>query len=179
VTLVDLFRGKLARDRDEAHFLTQQVQRNDVLECMSGGLKILRERLGPGAPIGSMGFCMGGGFALLAACNLDLFFCVDYYGMIQDAQETRTLKGPVILILGSEDKRVTPWAIQQLLPAMVVHQKRIDVHLYPNAAHAFHRPGWEGHSPLSAADAWQKTLAFLHRFHDQSPKGSDHWATLG
>ena len=48
---------------------------------------------------------------------------------------------------------------------MVMHKKRLDVHLYPNAAHAFHRPNWEGHSPLSAADAWQKTIAFLHRFH--------------
>ena len=85
--------------------------------------------------------------------------------MIQDAQETRSLKGPVILMLGSEDKRVTPWAIQELLPAMVAHKKRIDVHLYPNAMHAFHRPNWEGHSPLSAADAWQKTLGFLNRFH--------------
>ncbi|HVO77996.1 MAG TPA: dienelactone hydrolase family protein, partial [Methanomassiliicoccales archaeon] len=107
-----------------------------------------------------------GGYALLAACNLDLSFCVDYYGMIQDPQEARSLKGPVILMLGSEDKRVTPWAIQELLPAMVANKKRIDVHLYPNAGHAFHRPNWEGHSPLSAADAWQKSITFINRFHD-------------
>ncbi|MDD1770469.1 MAG: dienelactone hydrolase family protein, partial [Methanomassiliicoccales archaeon] len=112
VALVDLFGRKLAKDRNEALFLTQHVQREELLACMSGGLKILREKLGPGAPIGTMGFCAGGGFALQAACDLDFFFCVDYYGMIQDADETKSLKGPIILMLGSEDRRVTPWAIK-------------------------------------------------------------------
>lgn len=107
---------------------------------------------------------MGGGFALLGACNLNMSFCVDYYGSIENVEQVRGLRGPVLLILASEDERVTPWAYQHFLPAATKFQKRVDMHLYPNARHAFHRPNWEGHNPNAAKDAWEKTLGFASQF---------------
>ena len=81
--------------------------------------------------------------------------------MIEDAEKVKGLRGPIVLMLASEDERVTPWAFQHLLPAATKHEKRVDVHLYPNSRHAFHRPNWEGHNAEAANDAWQKTLLFL------------------
>jgi len=107
---------------------------------------------------------MGGGFALLGASGSDFAFCVDYYGLIEDAEKLKDVKGPIVVMLGSEDERVNPWVFQQLLPAATKHKKRVDVHLYPNARHAFHRPDWEGHDPQAAKDAWSKTLNFLSQF---------------
>jgi dienelactone hydrolase len=40
------------------------------------------------------------------------------------------------------------------------YEKRIEVQLYPNAMHTFHRSGWEGHNPEAAKDAWEKTTRF-------------------
>ncbi len=161
VVLVDLFRGKHPKDFKEGQFVRDSLKEEEILECIGGGQHILRERYGSGSLTGTMGFCMGGGYALLGACHLDFEFCVDYYGMIMDADAVESLRGPTILMLGSEDQRVTPWAFSQLLPAMQRRKKRIDAHLYPNAGHAFHMPGAAGYSEAAAKDAWDKTLHFL------------------
>jgi carboxymethylenebutenolidase len=161
---VDLYRGKHASSLEEGFKLRSALKEEDVLGALKSGLELLRGKIGGNAKIGSMGFCMGGGLALLGACNLDYAFCVDYYGLIEDADQVKEVKGPVQLVLGSEDERVTPWAFQHLLPAAMKYKKRVDVHLYPNARHAFHRPNWEGHNPEAAKDAWEKTLLFISQF---------------
>ena len=160
---IDLFRGAKAESLEDGMKLREAVTRSDLQRGMSAGVEVLRQKCGAGA-VGAMGFCMGGGFALQAVCDLGLDFCVDYYGQIPDAGDVSKLNGPVLLILASDDTRVTPWALERFLPAAVTHQKRVEVQLYPNARHAFHRPGWEGHDPAAAADAWGKTLRFLSQF---------------
>lgn len=160
---IDLFRGAKAESLEDGMKLREAVTRSDLQRGMSAGVEVLRQKCGAGA-VGAMGFCMGGGFALQAVCDLGLDFCVDYYGQIPDAGDVSKLNGPVLLILASDDTRVTPWALERFLPAAVTHKKRVEVQLYPNARHAFHRPGWEGHDPAAAADAWGKTLRFLSQF---------------
>jgi len=161
VVLVDLFRGVRPKDFKEGMFVRDSLKDDEVLDCIGGGQHVLRERYGSGSLTGTMGFCMGGGYALLGACRLDIDFCIDYYGMIKDVEEVERLRGPTILMLGSEDPRVTPWAFEHLLPAMQRKKKRIDAHLYPNAGHAFHSPGAAGYNEAAAKDAWDKTLLFL------------------
>jgi len=161
---VDLFRGKRPSSVEEGLKIRSELKEKEVLDALQSGLALLKGKMHADARIGSMGFCMGGGFALLGACNLDFAFCIDYYGMIENAEQVKGARGPIELMLGSEDERVTPWAFQYLLPAATKHKKRIDVHLYPNARHAFHRPNWEGHNADAARDAWQKTLLFLSQF---------------
>ena len=158
---VDIYRGKRLGTLEEGFKIREELSKDEILDALGNGLKLLREQIGNNARIGTMGFCMGGGFALLGACNLEFDFCIDYYGMTQKTEEVAGLKGPVQLLLGSEDERINPWAFQNFLPAAMKYKKRVDLHLYPNARHAFHRPNWEGHSPEAARDAWSKTLQFL------------------
>ncbi len=162
--VLDLFRGRRAASVEEGHKLRAELTDDAALAAFAGAEATLREKTGRTAKIGSMGFCMGGSYALLAACKLDLDFCVDYYGSVQDSTILEKLRGPLCLVLASEDERVTPWAFQSLLPAAMKYKKRVDVHLYPNTKHAFHRPGWPGHEAVAAKDAWEKTLLFLGQF---------------
>lgn len=164
VAAADLYQGKYARDFEEGMKLRQSLSREEVLDAIGKGVRILKQKLGKTARVGTLGFCMGGGFALLGACNLGLDFCVDYYGMIENADEIDGIAGPVLMFLGSEDARITPWAFQSLLPAAVKHKKRVDVQLYPNTWHAFHRPNWEHHNAEAARDAWSRTIMFLSSF---------------
>ncbi len=161
VAVVDLYKGRYAKTMEEAREIRSALKREDILDAFANGVKLLRGKLGGEARLGSMGFCMGGGFALLGASNLGLDFCVDYYGMMENSDDVKGVKGPVLLILASEDPRITPWAFQSFLPAAATHKKRVDVQLYPNVGHAFHRPGWQGHNEDAARDAWKRTVEFL------------------
>jgi carboxymethylenebutenolidase len=159
---VDLYKGRLAASLEEGRMLKEAVARDALADALRSGAELLKEA--GAVRTGAMGFCMGGGFALQGACDLGLDFAVDYYGMIPAEDDVARLKGPVLLILGSDDERITPWAFQKLLPAAMKHKKRVEVELYPNCKHAFHRPGGEAHNPEAAADAWDKTIRFLEQF---------------
>lgn len=160
---IDLYRGKTAKTIEEGYALRGAVSREQLLDGIANGMELLKSDA-HSKKVGAMGFCMGGGFALQAACDLGLDFTVDYYGMIPNEEDTAKLKGPVLLILGSEDDRITPWAFQKFLPAAMKHKKRVEAHLYPNARHAFHRPGGDAYNPEAAEDAWDKTIRFLSEF---------------
>jgi len=161
---IDLYRGRRASTLEEGFKLRSSLKPEEVTSAVRAGSKVLETRIGEGAKVGSMGFCMGGGFALLGACRLPLAFCIDYYGMIENVDELRNVTGPVQLYLGSEDTRITPWAYQQFLPAATKFKKRVDLQLYPNAKHAFHNPNWENYNPDAAKDAWFRTMRFLSEF---------------
>ncbi len=164
VAAVDLYGGRYAASLEEAFRLRASFKDQEVIDAIGSGLKLLSEKIGGAAKVGSMGFCMGGGFALLGACNLNMTFCADYYGMMEDVEQVKGAKGSIQLVLASEDERVTPWAYQHFLPAATRYKKRVDVYLYPNARHAFHRPNWDGHNPEAAKDAWAKALGFISQF---------------
>lgn len=157
---IDLFHGKRPHTIEEGRQLRGSLSNEQLSDGLLKGTDLIRRET-VAKRVGSMGFCMGGGVALQGACDLGLDFCVDYYGSIQDERDVSKLRGPVLLVLGSEDERVTPWAFQKFLPAAMKYKKRVEVELYPNAMHGFHRPGWDGHSPEAAADAWDKTARFL------------------
>jgi len=113
---VDIFRGTKPQTVEEGRKTRESLTNTEVLDALGNGLKLLRERIGGRARVGAMGFCMGGGFALLGACNLEFDFCINYYGIVQDIEEVEGLKCPVQLVLGSEDERVNTWAFQSFLP---------------------------------------------------------------
>jgi carboxymethylenebutenolidase len=158
---VDLYDGKLAASLEEAFALRGALTPDGVLTKMEEARAAVQRRLVPRARVGTLGFCMGGGYALLAACHRHFAFAVDFYGRIDHAEDVQGLEGPVLMLLASEDERITPWAFAEMLPAARAARKRVSVELYPNVRHAFHRPGWEGYHEETAALAWKRTLAFL------------------
>jgi carboxymethylenebutenolidase len=169
VAAVDLFRGRTAASLQEGMALRQGLAPSDLRAALQAGHDRLRAEA-PGVAIGCMGFCMGGGAALEGACAVPFAFCVDWYGMVQDADVVRGLAGPLLLILASEDDRINPWAYSQLLPRLDDHRKRVEVHLYPAVAHPFHRPDWEvspfpgggrSYDRAAAEDAWARALRFI------------------
>ncbi len=159
--VVDLYGGEYAKTIEEAMALRAKLTDMSVLEKLEEGRVAVARRLIPHARVGTLGFCMGGGFALLAACRRRFGFAVDYYGRIEHAEDVGGLDGPVLCLLASEDERITPWAFSELLPAAMRMKKRVSVELYPGVRHGFHRPGRELYDAAAAADAWRRTLAFL------------------
>jgi len=166
---VDLFGGKVPSNLEEGMKLRDAITDDGALEALEAARVALASRLTGPTRVGTLGFCMGGGIALLGACHRPFDFAVDFYGRIARAEDIRGLRGPVLLILASEDERITPWALGELLPAANREKKRVALELFPNVRHAFHRPGGESYNAAAAAEAWRRTLAFLAEL--ASPSG--------
>jgi carboxymethylenebutenolidase len=167
--VVDLHDGKYATNLEEALVLREKLTEAGVLAKLDEARDAVARRLVPHARVGTLGFCMGGGYALLGACKHRFDFAVDYYGRIERADDVEGLHGPVLCFLASEDERITPWAFAELLPAAVRAKKRVTVELYPGVRHGFHRPGRELYDANAAADAWRGTLAFLGEIRPDAP----------
>ena len=158
---VDLFGGTVPASVEEGMKLRDGITDDGALEALEEARSALSARLTGPARVGTLGFCMGGGLALLGACHRPFDFAVDFYGRIARADDVAGVRGPVLLILASEDDRITLWALEELLPAANRAKKRLSMELYPGVRHAFHRPGGETYNAVAAAAAWRRTLDFL------------------
>ncbi|MDT4898271.1 MAG: carboxymethylenebutenolidase [Acidobacteriota bacterium] len=154
----DLFRGKLARDVEEASRLMHELAIDDGLNTIESAIAKAEETY-PTGKIGITGYCMGGTFALRAACEIDrLAAAAPFYGDIPDEQTLAKLKVPTLFIAGARDGWITPEKVNELKEAAHKHNLPVEVVSY-NADHAFFNDTRaEVYNPEAAADAWQRVL---------------------
>lgn len=126
--------------------------------------------------IGITGFCMGGQYALMAACSVPrLAACVSWYGMVRYA-ETNDLKPesplrmaprlvcPYLGLFGEEDAIIPRADVEELRAILARAGKHFEIVSYAGAGHAFFndtRP--DAYRPAAAADAWPRCLTFFRR----------------
>jgi len=141
-----------------------------AVECLAGRSEVRADA------IGITGFCMGGQYALMAACTVErLVACVSWYGMLRYA-ETDDVKPaspldlapglacPYLGLFGADDAIIPVADVEALRSALVREGKTFEFEVYPGAGHAFFndtRP--DAYRPETAADAWRRALGFLRR----------------
>jgi carboxymethylenebutenolidase len=164
---VDLYRGKTATDAAEAHELMRGLPQDRAIRDMQAAYTYLgtRKDVKPDR-IGSIGWCMGGGLSLqLAIHQPHLAACVVNYGSLPtDPNDIQQIAAPVLGNFGADDRGITPADVEAFEKTMKSLNRFIDVKIYPGAGHAFENPNnTNGYRPEAAADAWARTIAFLHK----------------
>jgi carboxymethylenebutenolidase len=157
----DLYRGKLAKDPEEASRMMNALSIDDGLETIKNAI-VEAERTYNVRKFGITGFCMGGTFALRAACEIDtLAAAAPFYGDIPDEQTLARLKVPTLFIAGARDNWITPEKVNELKEAARNHNLPVEVVSY-DADHAFFNDTRkEVYDPEAAADAWERVLTLF------------------
>jgi carboxymethylenebutenolidase len=163
----DLYRGKQVAEPDEAGKEMMALQRDRAAKDMSGAVDELQRR-SSGDSVGVVGFCMGGGLALVLATQRPdaVAACVSFYGLIPwpDAQpDYSKLSAAVLVHVAAKDEYFTPEAGRSLQAQLESLGKDVEFHVYDGADHAFFndtRP--EVHDPGASALAWTRTIDFFH-----------------
>ncbi|MGE0131241.1 MAG: dienelactone hydrolase family protein [Blastocatellales bacterium] len=160
----DLYEGKTTKDAQEASKLMAALKPEDGLARLQMVLNQLRARPDVSA-VGVTGFCMGGTFALLLACNAKVEASAPFYGDVPaDTALIGKLICPVLFIGAEKDQWITTEKMNRLDAALKQHGKEGEVRVYEGADHAFFndtRP--EVYSKADAEDAWKTVIEFFNK----------------
>jgi len=161
----DLYKGKTAKSAQEASRLMGALKQEDGLARLQVVLKQLRA-MPEVTSVGVTGFCMGGTFALLLACNAELEASAPFYGDVPvDTTRIGKLSCPVLFIGAEKDQWITIEKMNRLDAALKQYGKEGEVRIYKGADHAFFnndtRP--EVYSRADAEDAWKSVIEFFNK----------------
>lgn len=166
----DLYHGATVplTEPDDAAKLMMALEMERVAKDLSGSVDELIRRTGR-HQIGVIGFCMGGGLALVIATQRPdaVKAVVPAYGVIPwpaARPDYSKLEAAVQAHVAEQDDFFTPEAARELESELQALGKNVELHLYEGAGHAFFnedRP--EAYHEDSAGQLWQRTIAFFRQ----------------
>ena len=161
---VDLYRGTLTTDPKVAAGLSRDLPRDRAVQDMKAAVDYLISRPDVDkSKIGAIGWCMGGGYALMLAVNESrLAADVVFYGaMPTEPESIRAIRAPVLGNFGGTDQVIKPEAVHQFESAMKQAGKSSDIKIYDGAGHGFGNPSNPNYNAEAAQDAWNRTVKFF------------------
>lgn len=157
----DLYRGKIATNAEEASKMMHALAVEDGLDTIRNAIAKASAELGI-SHFGITGYCMGGTFALRAACELEgLSAAAPFYGDIPEEDVLKKLRIPTVFISGTKDQWINTEKIASLETAAEKYELPLESTKY-DADHAFFnntRP--EVYNAEAAKDAWAKVVGFF------------------
>lgn len=148
-----------------------------ILKTIHEAMEFVSSSVTCSGSLGVTGFCMGGQYALLSACQLSgLSACAAFYGMVRyedgldpnrkprsPLESIPNISCPVLGLYGEEDAIVPIEDVYALEKALGVVEVQSQVNIYSGAGHAFMNNGRpDAFRPEAAKDAWTKLVSFFH-----------------
>lgn len=135
--------------------LAEQCQPQAVLKDIQAAADLVRVD----HKVAVIGYCWGGTYAYLSACELPISAATAYYGTRIIEQLSKKPRCPVQFHFGEEDPIITPGQVAQIKAANPTQP----IYVYHGAGHAFSnadRPSYHNEASRLAED---RTLSFLQQ----------------
>ena len=160
----DLYRGKVTKDAAEAGALMQALAIDDGMETIRKAMDAATATYQV-KRFAITGYCMGGTFALRAACEIpELKAAAPFYGDIPEESILAELKVPTLFIAGKRDAWINEAKVGQLQSIAAQHNLPVEVKSY-DADHGFFNDTRPQVFDLeAAADAWQRVRAHFRKY---------------
>jgi len=157
-------------DMQEVVPYIMQLQADEIEADLNATLEHLATSGIEPPQVATVGFCMGGSIAFVAACFWKLGAAVTFYG--GGIAQSRfgfpplfdlapTLQTPWIGFFGDLDGSIPINEVEGLRTATSNAAVSAEIVRYSEANHGFHCDARSAYHEASAQDAWQRTLAFL------------------
>lgn len=151
----------------EAQALAALAPDPQVMADLDACLAWAKTNGGDAARLGLTGFCRGGRTAwLYAAHQPALRAAVAWYGQLDGAPSANMpnypldlaadLKAPVLGLYGGKDQGIPGSDIEAMRAAIAKAGGKSQIHVYPEAPHAFHADYRPSYRKEAAADGWRR-----------------------
>ena len=181
---IDLYRGMANPSIDAPGDFIRGLSDPEILADLDVAAAWLSEESGVRGKIGVVGVCMGGTYALLAACSSPRFAAAaPFYGILSydegmlanpngrdrarkpqsPLEAARQLKMPIVASFGADDEFVPVSDVERLEAGLRESPWDVRVDVYPGAGHAFlNRTREAAYRADASARAWARVIPFLH-----------------
>ncbi|HKN48249.1 MAG TPA: dienelactone hydrolase family protein [Candidatus Polarisedimenticolia bacterium] len=160
----DLYGGKVADEPGLAHELMRGLNEDRAVTIIKGAIDYLKHYdRAKDRNVGTLGFCMGGGYSLQAALRgADVKATVMFYGSVQTTRESvLPLRAPLLGIFGAQDRGIPVGEVRKFEAALREAHKKSLIAVYPGVGHAFMNETGPGYDKETADKAWTRATKFL------------------
>lgn len=164
----DLYRGQVALEPDDARRFAMELELDQALIDIQGAVNYLiaLDEVQP-KQAGVIGFCMGGRLTMLMSYRGEhVGAAVSFYGggLEPSDDDLRAISVPLLGIYGELDQGIPLDRIHAWDQKLDEFDKVHEIHIYDGAEHAFFNNERRAYHPEAAADAWEKTKAWLAKY---------------
>ncbi|MEI8163976.1 MAG: dienelactone hydrolase family protein [Betaproteobacteria bacterium] len=162
-SVMDIMAGPVAASSDAEHLA-------DLDACAAWAAK----NGGDPQRLGVTGFCRGGRTTwLYAAHNPKVKAAVAWYGTLDGAPTARQpkypidvagqIKPPVLGLYAGKDQGITADQVEDMRSGLAKAGSKSQIHVYPDAPHAFHADYRSSYRKEAAEDGWKRMLEWLRQ----------------
>lgn len=166
VTLaIDLYRGKVATTPEMAHEIMRGVPEDRAKRDLHSAVVFLSWQANVNkSRLGSIGWCMGGGYSLDVALQEPSLKAdvINYGHLATEPESLNKINASILGIFGGKDQGIAVEDVKKFEASLKQQGKKVEIVIYPEAGHGFQNPNnKEGYRPDDTADAWKRTINFL------------------
>jgi len=160
---------------DEIIKIVSKVPDAQVMSDLDACVAWSKAHGGETARLAITGFCWGGRIVwLYSAHNPKVKAGVAWYGRLNGETNERTptqalaiaatLKKPVLGLYAGQDQGIPQTEVEKMRTALKQAGNPSEIHVYPDAQHAFHADYRPSYNKAAAEDGWQRMLLWFKKY---------------